>query len=252
MNGMNLDRRQFVLGAVGAAAAAMACSGAAEPPRDPIIDTHQHLWDLKRFKLPWLANAGERLNRSYLMADYAKAIEGLNVSKAVYMEIGAAAEQKETEAREVVELCRSGNGPTVAAVIGGGVASDGFAAYIGQFKGSRYVKGVRDPYPRGGFENEKLLAGVRLLGGLGMSFDILAGSDLLPEAAKLVQACPRTRFILDHCGNPDVKWFLRNVGRTRRRSGGGGLGKRGWRGWQSRRMSSARFRASRRAERMGR
>lgn len=208
MNSMKFGRRQLLIGAVGAAAAITRFAGAAERPDDPIIDTHQHLWDLRRFKLPWLANAGERLNRSYLMADYAKAIEGLNVTKAVYMEIGAAAEQKEAEAREVVELCRSGNGPTAAAVIGGLVASDGFAAYIGQFKGNRYVKGVRDPYPRGGFENQKLIAGVRLLGELGMSFDILAGSDLLPEIAKLVAACPWTRFILDHCGNPDVKWFF--------------------------------------------
>ena len=93
MNGMKLGRRQFVLGAVGAAAAITSFGGAAEPGPDPIIDTHQHLWDLKRFKLPWLANAGERLNRSYLMADYLKATEGLNVTKAIYMEIGAAAEE---------------------------------------------------------------------------------------------------------------------------------------------------------------
>src|SRR5438874_734504 len=73
MNGMKLGRRQFVLGAVGAAAAITSFGGAAEPGPDPIIDTHQHLWDLKRFKLPWLANAGERLNRSYRLADYAKA-----------------------------------------------------------------------------------------------------------------------------------------------------------------------------------
>ena len=29
----------------------------------PIIDTHQHLWDLKEFQLPWLSGVGQ-LNRS--------------------------------------------------------------------------------------------------------------------------------------------------------------------------------------------
>jgi predicted TIM-barrel fold metal-dependent hydrolase len=27
----------------------------------------------------------------------------------------------------------------------------------------------------------------------------------LPDAAKLADACPDTRFVLDHCGNPDLK-----------------------------------------------
>ena len=38
-------------------------------PDLPIIDTHQHLWDLSRFKLPWLKGA-PKLDRSFLMDDY--------------------------------------------------------------------------------------------------------------------------------------------------------------------------------------
>ena len=40
----------------------------------PIIDTHQHLWDLDRFKLPWLKTAPQ-LAKSYLPADYKKATQ---------------------------------------------------------------------------------------------------------------------------------------------------------------------------------
>src|SRR5262249_6037481 len=47
--------------------------------------------------------------------------------------------------------------------------------------------------------------GVRLLGELGLSFDLCFKAAGLPDAAKLIEACPDTRFILDHCGNPDLR-----------------------------------------------
>jgi L-fuconolactonase len=46
---------------------------------------------------------------------------------------------------------------------------------------------------------------VRLLGAHGLSFDICVRPGELTDAAKLIDACPGTRFILDHCGNGDVR-----------------------------------------------
>jgi L-fuconolactonase len=46
---------------------------------------------------------------------------------------------------------------------------------------------------------------IRLLGELGMSFDICIRHGELLDGVKLIDACPDTRFILDHCGNPDVQ-----------------------------------------------
>ena len=52
----------------------------------PIVDTHQHLWDLTKFRLPWVKGA-PRLARSFLMEDYLEATKGLGVVKSVYMEV---------------------------------------------------------------------------------------------------------------------------------------------------------------------
>src|ERR1700716_2184906 len=52
----------------------------------PIVDTHVHLWDLSKFKLPWL-KPDMPFNRSFVVADYRKATAGLNVVKGVYMEV---------------------------------------------------------------------------------------------------------------------------------------------------------------------
>ena len=40
----------------------------------PIVDTHQHLWDLKKVHPPWLKPGGE-LTRDYVTADYLEATD---------------------------------------------------------------------------------------------------------------------------------------------------------------------------------
>ena len=43
----------------------------------PIVDTHQHLWDLAQFALPWLEGEGmEPLRKNHLMSDYLAAGSG--------------------------------------------------------------------------------------------------------------------------------------------------------------------------------
>src|SRR5947209_1051372 len=74
----------------------------------PIVDTHQHLWDLAKFRLPWLAHAPQ-LDRNFLMADYLKATEGLNVVKSVYMEVDVEPAQQVKEAEYVIGVCRKGD-----------------------------------------------------------------------------------------------------------------------------------------------
>jgi len=219
-------RRQFLgHAAVAGAAAAFGCAaagqalaaGADEEAAQSVVDTHQHLWDLKRFRLPWLDGAGDVLNRDYLMTDYLKAAEGLNVIRAVYMEVAVTPDQRAAEADYVVDLCRQGDTPTVAAVIGGSPAAEDFAAYINRFKGSPYVKGVRESLRPGSAADRKFLSGLRRLGELGMTFDLLHGPDLLVEAAAVAKACPDTRFILDHCGNADPRHFRPAVDAPARR-----------------------------------
>jgi predicted TIM-barrel fold metal-dependent hydrolase len=47
-----------------------------------------------------------------------------------------------------------------------------------------------------------------------MRFDLCPPPQNLPEAIRLVDACPDTRFICDHCGNADPKAFW-NASRRR-------------------------------------
>jgi len=197
-------------------AAAQATESEEMDPTFPIVDTHQHLWDLTRFRLPWI-KPGNPLGKSHVMADYHKATADLGtfpagpgkIAKSVYMEVDVAVEQQTEEARYVIDLCQRADNPMAGAVISGRPASEGFARYLDQFKGLGSIKGVRqvlhvDSTPAGYCLDPKFVAGIRLLGERGLSFDLCMRPEELLDAARLIDACPGTRFILDHCGNGKV------------------------------------------------
>ena len=220
---MAIDRREFLRGAAGALLAAGGLPAAAArgrqetlvpgAPRLPIIDTHQHLWDKEVLDLEWIKST-ELLNRSYISKDYLVAARGLPISKAVYMEVAAKDEELEKEAEYALYVCKLDGNPTVAAVIGGRPGTESFRPYITRYGKSPYVKGVRRilhaaDIRRGFHLSQPFIQDIRLLGEMGLRFDLNVPADALAEGAKLVDRCPGTPFILNHCGNADPKWFRR-------------------------------------------
>jgi len=176
----------------------------AAPGSLPIVDTHQHLWDLNKLRLPWLSGA-PRLNRTYDLRDYDEATRGLNVVRTVYMEVDVAPEQQVEEAEYVLDLCRRADNRMGAAVISGRPGKPGFREYIARYKETKEIKGIRQVLhggtPRGYCLEPGFVKDIQHLGELGKSFDICIRSAELEDAVKLVEQCPGTRFILDHCGN---------------------------------------------------
>jgi predicted TIM-barrel fold metal-dependent hydrolase len=180
-----------------------------KPATMPIVDTHQHLWDLARFKLPWLKGT-PKLNRSFLMEDYQQATEGLNVVKSVYMEVDVEPSQQAAEADYVLDLIGRGGAPMVGAVISGRPGNTDFAAYVARYRHQPAIKGLRrvlhaTDTPPGHCLDKPFVDGIHLLGKLGLSFDLCMRPAELGDARKLIDACPETLFILDHCGNASVR-----------------------------------------------
>ena len=209
-----MNRRQFLISsAVSAVGCAGVTHGGPEQPESlhPIVDTHQHLWDLSKLRLPWLKPGGE-LTRSFTQADYKIATQGLGITKAVYMEVAVAPEQKVSEAEYILDVCADKSNPTCAAVIGGLILDDGFEEYISHFKGNPYIKGVRHALNKPAqLEDGRFARRLQLLGSLNMSFDLVSPPRLIGQAADLVERCGDTRFILDHCGNADPLAFDRDL-----------------------------------------
>jgi L-fuconolactonase len=177
---------------------------------DKIIDTHQHLWDLNRFRLPWLAGL-DALNRSFTLPDYTTATEGLGVESAVYMEVDVADDQRHEELDYIGKLCADAAVITAGAVVSGRPAEEGFGDWLRLLQTNPCIKGVRQVLhvpdaPRGTCLQSGFVHGVGMLGEAGLRFDMCLRPGELADAEKLAAACPETLLILDHCGiaNPQI------------------------------------------------
>ncbi|PQO37939.1 amidohydrolase family protein [Blastopirellula marina] len=178
-----------------------------------IIDTHQHLWDLETLKLPWLNNAGPPLAAQHWTQQYAAETQGLDIQAAMYMEVDAAADQKQREADTILELISSGKSNTRYAILSADPGKNGFRKFVDQFRDNEAVKGFRQVLhggstPAGYCLTPKFIENCRYLGQLGKTFDLCLRPKELKDAARLAEACPQTRFVLDHCGNADPKAFF--------------------------------------------
>ena len=209
------SRRDFLRSAAATALAVRAptASGDEPPPLydGEIVDTHLHLWDLGALRPPWIdaatGHTREVLARDYRLTEFAEAARGLKVTRAVYMEVDVAEADEVKEAEQVSRLCAEGKSPLVAAVISGRPASDGFGEYLDRFQANRSIKGIRQVLHTGATPpayclEPSFVRGIRRLGDRGLSFDLCLRNDQLDAGAGLIERCPGTRFVLDHCGNP--------------------------------------------------
>ncbi len=179
----------------------------------PIIDTHQHLWDLDRFVLPWISPTRPDhapLRHNYLIPEYRRHSRGLGIVNTVYMEVNVRADQQRAEADFATELCGRRDSGVAGAVIGGSPHLREFAHDIQPLAERNAVKGVRmvlhDPdRPAGLCLQPTFVDNMRRLGDLDLSFDLCMRPDELRDGARLAARCPNTRFILDHCGNWPVR-----------------------------------------------
>ena len=171
-----------------------------------LVDTHQHLWDLRRLPCSWCAGL-PALNRNFLLADYRRAAAGLGITKTVFMECDVDEPHGLDEARQVQAL--ADQEPLIAGIVAAGRPERAdFPAQLEQLAALPQVRGLRrvlhtqpDDLARGTLFAENL----RRLPRYGFTFDLCVLARQLPAALALVDACPEVTFILDHCGIPDVK-----------------------------------------------
>lgn len=204
-----LHRRTFLAASTACLAGAPLLAAAAQ--KLPIVDTHLHLWDLRKFRLSWINDELKgTIGKNFLLDDYAQHTRGQNVVQAVYMEVDVDVDQQDAEIAFISELCRRGDSVLKAAVFSGRPASPQFGEYLARHRDNPYIRGLRQVLhgpstPRGYCLEPAFVAGIRQLGKLGWSFDLCMRSTELLDAAKLIEQCPDTRFVLDHCGNARVQ-----------------------------------------------
>jgi predicted TIM-barrel fold metal-dependent hydrolase len=172
-----------------------------------IIDTHQHLWDLDLFKYSWLDDIPS-LRRSFRMEDYLKAGAGLEIEKSVHLEADIDEAYMLDETRHILALAMQDGNPLEGVVACGRPEKPHFADYLDQIAGHPKLKGIRrvlHTQPDELAQSSLFTENVRLLAAYGLSFEFCVRARQLPVVVRLVRDCPDVNFVLDHCGNPQVK-----------------------------------------------
>jgi predicted TIM-barrel fold metal-dependent hydrolase len=188
----------------------------------PIIDAHQHFWDLDLNYLPWLCDEPSipfryggygALKRNYLPADYLKDAGGFDIAGTVFIETGWDPSDPVGEMRWVQALADRTGLPS-AAVCHVPLHDSTAADLLARQAAFPLVRGIRDkpraaPAPDqiehatpGSMTDPAWRRGYALLARHGLSFDLQTPWWHLYEAAALNADFPETVIILNHTGLP--------------------------------------------------
>jgi len=188
-------------------------------PDFPIVDAHQHFWDIDSNYYPWLRDEPpvafrygdyRAIRRRYLPDDYFADVAAHGVVKTVYVEAEWDPADPIGESRYISHLRRETGFPTVM-VAQAWLDRDDCAAVLEQQAAFDFVRSVRhkpraNPSPNdaapGGMTDSKWRAGFARLSPLGVRFDLQTPWWHLADAACLARDFPDTAIILNHTGLP--------------------------------------------------
>lgn len=177
-------------------------------PTFPIIDTHVHLWDVRRLRYAWHANV-PKINRNHLLADFRAACGSVQVAKIVFVQCDCDPAQSHDEVAFVSELAESD--PRLRGIVARASLEKGALVEpdLVKLASNSRVKGVRrliqsEPDLTFCLQPE-FVRGVQLLPRYGLTFDLCLTHIQLANTIALVRQCPNVRFVLDHIAKPDIK-----------------------------------------------
>ena len=181
-------------------------------PDFAIVDSHVHLYDLERLSYAWLEGRPP-INRTHLLDDYDRARGKVAVDRIVFAEVAVDAGLHLDEAAWAQSL--ADGDPRLCGLIAHAPLEKGaaVAADLGRLAAHRNVKGVRrlleTEVDQAFCLEPGFIAGLRLLPGHGLTFDICVKHWGLVFAHELARRCPEVTFILDHLGKPGIRHGLK-------------------------------------------
>jgi L-fuconolactonase len=174
----------------------------------PIVDSHVHLCDPKRFGYSWTRNAPS-LNRQVLPDDLTRAAAPVKIEQFVFVEVDVDFPQHLDEASWVSALARSDprlTGMVAALPLERGETIEPELEQLAQHKVLKAIRRLIQNQPDPEFcIRPDFIAGLKLLPRHDLAFDICILHHQMPNALRMVRQCPEVHFVLDHIGKPGIK-----------------------------------------------
>ena len=177
----------------------------------PIIDSHIHLLDQKRFGYAW-SNGAPALKRDWTPDDLAASARPYEIEGLVFVEVDVDMPQYLDEAEWVDELARRDPrvlGAVVCLPLERGRAIEPEIEKVAKLASVRGVRRLIQNQPDPEYVLQQgFLEALRLLPQYGLSFDVCIFHAQAANTLKMMRACPDVAFVLDHIGKPGIKMGL--------------------------------------------
>jgi len=182
--------------------------GGCSVPDYPIVDSHVHLCDPRKFGYAWTRSAPS-LAREVLPRDLTAIARPVDIEQFVFVEVDVDFPQHLDEAAWVAEQARTD--PRLTGMVASLPLERGQAIEpeLDQLREHRILRAIRrliqnQPDPDFCVQPD-FIAGLKLLAPHDIAFDICILHHQMPSAIEMVRQCPNVRFVLDHIGKPGIK-----------------------------------------------
>jgi L-fuconolactonase len=171
----------------------------------PIIDAHQHFWELGRFDTRWLEAPGKTaICRNFLPADLRPLLDEAGVAYTVFVQTQHLLEEN----RWALQL--AAENPWIRGVVGWiDLASPTCEAQLDEFLENPVFVGVRhitQDEPDDNFIiRPEIRRGLAVLERRGVPFDLLFYVKHLHHAAPLAREFPNLKLVIDHLAKPVIR-----------------------------------------------
>jgi predicted TIM-barrel fold metal-dependent hydrolase len=174
----------------------------------PIIDSHIHLLDQRRFGYSWAAGQ-PKLKRNWTPDDLDDCAKPLTVEGFVFVEVDVDMPQYLDEAEWVESLAKTDSrvrGCVACLPLERGKAIEPEMARIAKLSVMRGVRRLIQNQPDPNYVLQPaFLEAIKLLPRYNLSFDICIFHHQLPNTLAMARRCPEVSFVLDHIAKPGIK-----------------------------------------------
>lgn len=185
-----------------------------------MIDAHFHIW--RQADLPWLTGPMQPrifgpydpIRRDYPITEYLSDIAATGITKAVYVQANWAPDRAEAEAQFIEETAVETGWPHATVAFADMTVPDARPALDRLARFPR-LRGIRQQFhwhanPQYRYAarpdlcaDPAVIANVARLADYALAFDLQVFTGQMADAQRLVEACPRVTFVLQHAGMPE-------------------------------------------------
>ena len=172
-----------------------------------LFDTHIHLIYPNKLDYPWLSEV-PALNTPYNYEEYEIVANRLGIDECFHMEVDVGEEDIKNETIMLESLSERPGSKIKGIISACRPEQQDFNNFLSWAAEKTLIKGFRrvlhvvsDDVSQSSLFREN----IKLLSNNDFTFDLCARADQLPIVEELIDACPNVKFILDHCGVPDIK-----------------------------------------------